>query len=95
MDLRRSGGGVYWTLTMWRDIAAMRAFMGSGAHRTAMPRLMHWCDEASVAYWDTDAATLPSWSDAKTRLAREGRLSKIAHPSPAHAAGQTMGSSPQ
>jgi hypothetical protein len=95
MDLRRTQGGVYWTMTMWRDLAAMRAFMASGAHRTAMPKLMGWCDEAAVAHWETNETALPNWSDGTARLAREGRLSKVASPSPAHAAGQTLGSSPQ
>ncbi len=93
MDLRRSGDGVYWTMTLWRDIAAMRAFMGSGAHRRAMPKLMHWCDEASVAHWESDETTLPGWDEGKARLAREGRLSKLLNPSPLHTAGQLLGSS--
>lgn len=92
---RRTGNGTYWTLTVWRDLAAMRAYMGAGAHRAAMPKLMDWCDEAAVAHWESHAVALPSWSEAEERLARDGRLSKIKHPSPAHAAGWTLGTSRQ
>jgi hypothetical protein len=30
----------------------MRAFMLSGAHQRAMPKLFNWCDEASVVHWN-------------------------------------------
>lgn len=85
--------GAFWTLTLWRDQAALRAFMLSGAHRRAMPKLAGWCDEASLAHWNQDGAELPSWTEAAERLGREGRCSKLDHPSPAHAAGATLGSS--
>jgi hypothetical protein len=89
----RRAEGAYWTLTVWRDKAAMRAFMSSGAHREAMPRLQHWCDEASLYQWEQESPVLPDWADAKHRLRTEGRLSAVKHPSPAHAAGATLGSS--
>jgi heme-degrading monooxygenase HmoA len=73
----------FWTCTLWRDEASMRAFVTWGAHRSAMPRLMDWCDEASVAHWEQEFAALPSWTDAHRRLQAEGRRSKVKHPSPA------------
>jgi hypothetical protein len=85
--------GAYWTLTVWRDKAAMRAFMTSGAHRAAMPRLQHWCDEASLSQWEQDSAALPEWREAERRLRREGRVSVVKHPSPAQQSGATLGSS--
>jgi heme-degrading monooxygenase HmoA len=30
----------YWTLTMWEDERAMKAFRGSGAHAAVMPKLV-------------------------------------------------------
>lgn len=88
----RRARGAFWTLSVWQDQAAMRAFMLGGAHRSAMARLRPWCDEASLAHWQQQAATLPSWAEAEQRLARDGRISAVAHPSPAHAAGHTLGS---
>lgn len=90
-NVRRTHGGVYWTLTCWRDEAAMRAFMTSGAHLKAMPRLLHWCDEASLAHWTQEDGSV-TWSDAERLLFSHGRTSKVLHPSPAHAAGRTLGS---
>ena len=83
-------GGAFWTLTLWRDAAAARAFMLAGPHRKVMPRLASWCDEASLAHWE--AESMPSWQDAAHRLGHEGRTSKVHHPSPAHAAGNPLGS---
>ena len=83
--------GAFWTLTLWRDRAAMRGFMLSGAHRKAMPKLAKWCDEASLAHWDQDTAELPPWPEGTRRLGAEGRTSTLDHPSPAHAAGKPLG----
>ena len=71
----------FWTLTVWRDKEAMRAYMISGAHKTAMPKLMEWCDEAAMADWTQDSATPPSWADAHQRLIADGRRSKVRQPS--------------
>ena len=76
---------VFWTMTAWDERESMRRYMTTGAHRTAMPHLMHWCDEASVAHWEQDNATLPSWKEADQRMRTIGRVSKVNHPSPQHA----------
>ena len=65
---------------------AMNAFRTTGAHRDAMPKLLEWCDEASVAHWIQPNAELPSWLEAHRRMVAEGRLSKVNHPSPAQVA---------
>ncbi len=75
----------FWTMTAWESEAAMRAYMTSGAHKKAMPYLMHWCDEASVANWTQDDCTLLSWSDADNQMRTHGRPSKMHHPSAHHA----------
>ena len=84
--------GAFWTLTVWRDYAATRAFMVGGPHRAAMPKLKTWCDEASLAHWEQETEARPRWSEAETHLRNEGRTSVVLHPSPAHAAGLTLGS---
>ena len=75
-----------WTITAWTDEAAMRAYRNTGAHRRAMPKLLHWCDEASIVHWQQDGPGLPEPGEALRRMVAEGRLSKVNRPSPAHAA---------
>jgi hypothetical protein len=87
--LMGDGRRTYWTTTAWVDEAAMRAYRNSGAHFTAMRKLLDWCDEASYTHWVQDSAELPDIKEAHRRVRDEGRLSKVRNPSPAHAAGQT------
>ena len=75
----------FWTLTVWGTQEHMRGYMVSGAHRTAMPKLLDWCDEASVVHWDSVDEHIPAWPDADIRMRRDGRPSKVRHPSPDHA----------
>ncbi len=82
----RDPGNAFWTVTAWEDEAAMRSFRGSGAHMKAMPKLLDWCDEASVAHWEQEGAELPLWSEAHRRMVAEGRLSKVRRPSAAQLA---------
>ena len=87
--IRREKFLVFWTRTAWRDEAAMRAYMTSGVHRTAMPKLQHWCDEASVAHWNDTAGQLPDWKLVHEKMRHEGRLSRVRHPSQAQTQGVT------
>ncbi len=75
----------FWTITAWDSEVSIRAYMISGAHKQAMPHLMHWCDEASVAHWIQAEAALPAWTEADHRMRSTGRPSKVNHPSPSHA----------
>ncbi len=77
-------GRTFWTLTAWEGERDMRAFRGAGAHAKVMPRLAGWCTEASYAHWTSE--DLPSWEQAYEYLLREGRLSRVAHPSADHEA---------
>jgi hypothetical protein len=47
---------------------------------------MNWCDEASVVHWTQESNELPSWVEAHARMQRDGRRSKVNHPTPAHTA---------
>ncbi|MGC2528215.1 MAG: DUF3291 domain-containing protein [Candidatus Acidiferrum sp.] len=76
----------FWTVTLWSSEAAMKKFMISGTHGRAMRKLLHWCDEAALAHWSQESSTLPSWTEAHSRLQSDGRPSKVNHPSPVHIA---------
>ena len=75
----------FWTMTAWDSEDGMRAYMLSGAHRVAMPRLLDWCDEASVVHWTQTEESLPSWAEADRRMREGGRASRVRHPSPRQA----------
>ena len=64
----------------------MKNFMLAGVHRRAMPKLLNWCDEAALVHWTQESTELPSWQEACSRLQKEGRPSKVYHPSPVHEA---------
>ena len=74
----------FWTLTAWDDEDALKRFMLAGNHAKAMPKLILWCDEASVARWAHEGPALPSWDDANAHLHEFGRASRVRFPSPRH-----------
>ena len=76
----------FWTMTSWDGAESMRAYRNTAAHKAAMPKLLDWCDEASLVHWDQPAQELPSWTEADRRMRTEGRVSKVRHPSEQHAA---------
>jgi hypothetical protein len=76
----------FWTMTAWDSPESMRQYMTTGSHKRAMPHLLHWCDEASVAHWNQTETTLLSWTEADKRMREGGRASKVQNPSPQHAA---------
>lgn len=86
--LLREAKNTFWTITAWEDETAMRAYRNAGAHRGVMPKLLDWCDEASIAHWHQEGADLPDWHQAHQRIVKEGRLSKVNNPSPAQVANQ-------
>lgn len=85
----RGGGLTFWTVTTWADAEAMRAYRNNGAHVRAMPRLIGWCNEAAIVHWEQSGAEPPSPAEAARRLKTEGKLSKVRHPTIAHASGST------
>ena len=75
----------FWTMTAWDSQASMRQYMTTGSHKKAMPKLMRWCDEASVAHWEQEGDVLPTWQEADARMRTTGRPSKVLHPTAEHA----------
>jgi hypothetical protein len=75
----------FWTATAWDSPDAMRAFRNSGAHGAVMPKLLDWCNEASVVA--LEAPALPDWSAIYDAMVERGRSSKVRHPSRKHLAG--------
>lgn len=75
----------FWTLTAWNSEETMRGYRNTGAHKSVMPHLLNWCDEASVAHWTQPEPSLPSWEEADRRMRETGRASKVLNPTPCHA----------
>jgi hypothetical protein len=77
-----------WTVTVWEDLNSMREYRRTGAHLRAMPKLLHWCDEASVATILDSGSTPPAAEEAAALLRSNGRISKVKNPAPHQAAGE-------
>ena len=82
----RDARNAFWTCTSWDSEASMKAFMLAEPHGPAMRKLLEWCDEAALVHWTQDNDELPSWEEAHRRMLREGRPSKVNHPSEAQKA---------
>ena len=79
----RDAHNAFWTCTCWDSEASMRAFMLAEPHGPAMRKLLEWCDEAALVHWTQDDDELPTRTVAHRRMLREGRPSKVNHPSDA------------
>ena len=86
--LLRDQRSTFWTATSWTNEPAMKAFMHTPPHGPVMRKLLEWCDEAAVVHWTQESNQLPSWHEAHARLQRDGRASKVNHPSAAHSSFQ-------
>ena len=84
VDLHRDPMAGFWTRSLWRDEAAMRAFMMSGDHAKAMRHIQNWADESCVVHWAQESTESPSWPKLSRRMKAEGRTTKLRHPSQAH-----------
>lgn len=80
-------GRTFWTVTMWDDLASMRAYRNSGAHAAVMPKIARWCDEASTATWDQASEELPTPEELGQQMVEAARFVKLPGASRAHLAG--------
>lgn len=78
------GRMVFWTRTAWESEDAMKGYRDSAVHKAVMPRLIDWCDEASVVHWEGEPVT--DWDAIYARMAAGGRSSRVRRPTEAHAA---------
>ena len=85
--VRKPRGLAFWTLSIWRDNQAIRAFVPASPHKEAMQKLQHWCDEAAFADWGQDTADWPSWETASEKFVATGRLVDVLYPSEQQKAG--------
>ena len=74
-------GLTFWTLTIWKDEASMKAFRNSAPHRKAMHGLPQWCNEASYTHWMQEEEQLPDWDTAYKKMMEEGKITKVRKPS--------------
>ena len=88
------GDGGFWTATVWENPERVQAFRNSGAHRKAMPKLLHMCDQAAYTHFEQLAVQAPTVEGAYQALSHDGKMSKVNAPSPEHLAGQRVGGSP-
>ncbi len=89
VETRFEFNNVVWTKTVWQEEGRMKQYRGSGAHQIAMRLLSEICSEASVVRWSQETADLPSWEEAHVHMLKDGRLSKVKHPSPLQHSGRT------
>lgn len=64
---RRFPGREFWTLTVWADEPAMRAFVRSTAHASAMAAVPDSRNFGRFAHWATDDPMV-RWEDAYRQL---------------------------
>jgi len=83
--LLRNAKNAFWTITAWKNETAMNVYRTGGGHRSVMPKLLNWCDEAAVVHWNEESSEIPSWQEAHRRMVKEGKPSKVNYPSAAQA----------
>lgn len=84
---RKTRGLAFWTLSVWEGEAQLRAYLASHPHRSAIPKLFPWCDEAATTHWNVESPSLPQWTEATAKLLENGRLLRVRFPSEAQKKG--------
>ena len=86
VELLNDANFTFWTKTVWKDEASMRAYMLAGAHRKAMSAIQELADEASVVHFEQDSETPPDWQASYQKMVESGRPTRLKYPSADHTA---------
>lgn len=72
LRMKNTGAGyLHFTLTAWKDEAALKAFSRSGAHLAAMKQAKTLAQEVRVHTYTSEQ--FPTWTEAKRLLSEKGR----------------------
>lgn len=72
VDMKKTGVWTkHYTMSLWQSEDDLKTFSGSGAHLEAMKKGRKIASE--IATLTIDAENLPTWKEAKQRLASEGK----------------------
>ncbi|UXA21325.1 hypothetical protein [Mycobacterium sp. SMC-4] len=83
-EVRRSEGAVglaliaqplrrtFYTLSAWRDQAAIDAMIATEPHRSVMLRYRELTSDSRFTTWSASDATPPTWQDARHHLGASG-----------------------
>jgi quinol monooxygenase YgiN len=75
---KRLGGVDVWTMTAWRDEAALESFLASDLHRDAMRQGRPALLAGRTLRLKVDAGSLPmGWKEAEARLVRDGEPVRV------------------
>lgn len=58
----------FFTLSSWRDDAAVKELVKAEPHRSVMRKYRDATAEATFRFWSAPAAEPPTWAEAKRRL---------------------------
>jgi hypothetical protein len=58
----------FFTLSTWRDDAAVKALVKAEPHRSAMRKYHPAMQDAAFRFWSAPATEPPTWAEAKRRL---------------------------
>ncbi len=86
--LRKTRGLRFWTLSLWEDEEALRAYRDILRRGRAVPNAREWFDENSIAHWEQESTEMPGWEEAASFLRRHGHLYGVDYPSEAQKSGQ-------
>ena len=63
----------FFTLSSWRDRAAVNAMVGAEPHLSVMSAFRDYTTDAEFVFWTVPTATRPTWADARRRLIDQRR----------------------